>query len=570
MHFYKKFSSTIVRNNLLLLLFALFVGCSHVNDDMIRGRRAINATLDTVEREMDDNPVYADSLVNLIDSRSIRNKEQRARYALLYTAAEYKNYQPLTSDSLIMEAVRHYSISSNLDYRFLSYYYLGCAYLDMEQMPDASVAFAQAEQLVNEIDNDYWKGLLYSQLGLVFNESCDYNRSIEYFTMAETCFGKAEKERHRMYALFHIGCCQISKLDFNKADSVLSLVENEAIIIGDNDLLYDCLYRKIWSYLYTDKIDSAKNTVDKYGVDKVDSLKSFSYLRTMSLYYNYVQDFEKSEFYLNQTTKCNLSMSDSVILYYISYELARNKGQIEDALDYLLKYVSLQNNDLRKILMEPAVGAQYDCYRTAAELELIKNRNKITILIASIIIITLIVFSILIIGRNKRRETEKEIRDYISTINDLTTQISINQDKISILNAQVRDMLRQQFTSSDYLYTRYYEQIDDNRKAEHLYRVVKNQIDQFTGSKSIGRIDELLNTTFDGIMERVLSSGLELKEKELLLLRFVLAGFSAKSIAAILGDTHINIMQRKKRLLDKIQFLSPDVMERLRNALNAR
>ena len=130
-------------------------------------------------------------------------------------------------------------------------------------------------------------------------------------------------------------------------------------------------------------------------------------------------------------------------------------------------------------------------------------------------------------------------------------------------------MLRQQFIPSDYLYTRYYEQLDDNKKAERLYRVVKSQIDDFTGSRNIGHMDALLNETFGGIMDKLSSSSLDLQEKELLLLRFVLAGFSAKSIAAILNDSHQNINQRKKRLLDKISRVDPDLMKELDLALNS-
>ena len=71
-------------------------------------------------------------------------------------------------------------------------------------------------------------------------------------------------------------------------------------------------------------------------------------------------------------------------------------------------------------------------------------------------------------------------------------------------------------------------------------------------------------------MEKIISSGIEIKEKDLLLLRFALAGFSAKSIAALLDDTHQNINQRKKRMLDKIQANAPDLMDELRIALNNR
>jgi hypothetical protein len=190
------------------------------------------------------------------------------------------------------------------------------------------------------------------------------------------------------------------------------------------------------------------------------------------------------------------------------------------------------------------------------------------LLVASIIVFFLIILSISISSRNKRRQAEIKIQDGISTINDLTTQISVNKDKISNLNAKVREMIRNQFNPSDYLYTRYYEQIDDTKKAEHVYRVVRNQLKEFTSTKNLQRIDELLDEAFDGIMSKLLSSGIEFKEKDWLLLRFALAGFSAKSIAAILDETHQNINQRKKRMLDKIQIQAPKLMEELRIALN--
>ena len=78
----------------------------------------------------------------------------------------------------------------------------------------------------------------------------------------------------------------------------------------------------------------------------------------------------------------------------------------------------------------------------------------------------------------------------------------------------------------------------------------------------------MLNNAFDGIMIKLSSSGLDIKEKDMLLIRFVLTGFSAKSIAALLGESQPNINQRKKRLLDKIQLNSPELMSELRIALS--
>lgn len=551
----------------ILMLTFFVLSCNRPDDGMARGRKAITALLDSVECIMDDDAVYADSLLKRIDSRFIKTRNQRARYALLYTAIEYKNDQVFTSDSLIMEAVRYYSKRNSIDYRFLSYYYLGCVYSEMDREVDASVAWAQAELLENRIDNDHWKGLLYSRLGLLFSEKCYYNRAKDYFSKAERCFAKAGRERHRLYELLHIGNSYVNNLDYSTADSIFDIVENGADNIDDSFLLSTVLHSRFSCYTLMNELDLATNLLESHNLDN-DFLFNFGSLEALAMYYISMEDFEKAEFYLDQSRRYDLSINDSIYFYYLSAKLAKGKGKTEESLDYYIKYTTLQNDELRKNLSESVRGAQYDKSRSIAELEAEKTRHKISLLVASIIVFLLIILSISISSRNKRRQAENKIQDCLSTINDLTTQISVNKDKISNLNDKVREMIRNQFNHSDYLYTRYYEQIDDNKKAEHVYRVVRNQLKEFTNTKNLQHIDELLDDAFDGIMSKLSSTELEFKEKDMLLLRFALAGFSAKSIAAILDETHQNINQRKKRMLDKIQIKAPKTMEELRIALN--
>lgn len=553
----------------ILMLTFFVLSCNRPDDGMARGRKAITSLLDSIECIMDDDAVYADSLLKRIDSRFIKTRKQRARYALLYTAIEYKNDQVFASDSLIMEAVRYYSKRNNIDYRFLSYYYLGCVYYDLNRRVDASVAWAQAELLENRIDNDHWKGLLYSRLGVVFTDNCNYIRAKDYYTKAERCFDKVGKERHRLYALLNIGKSCFDNLDYSTADSVFDIVEKSAPAIKDSYLLNEALYMRFACYVYMGEPVLAAHFKEAHDLYN-DSCSYFGSLETLAMYYISVKDFQKAELYLDQARQCDLSVNDSIFLYYASAKLAKGKGKLEESLDYYIKYTSLENKEIRKDLTEPVHGAQYDKFRTIAELEAEKTRHKISLLVSSIIVFSLIILSILISSRNKRRQAENKIQDCLSTINNLTTQISVNKDKISTLNDKVREMIRNQFNHSDYLYTRYYEQIDDAKKAEHVYRVVQNQLKEFTNAKNLKHIDELLDEAFDGIMSKLLLSGLEFKEKDWLLLRFALAGFSAKSIAAILDETHQNINQRKKRMLDKIQIQAPKLMEELRIALNNR
>ena len=487
--------------SVIMLAFVSF-SCTRPGDGMVRGQKAISSILDSVEFVMDDDAGYADSLIRLIEPQSIKSKNLRARYALFYTAVQYKNYQPFTSDSLIMEAVRYYSIDKNLDYRFLSYYYLGCVFLELKNRPDASVAFSQAELLVDKIDNDHWKGLLYSALGELFHKTCNYKRARDYYSKAEECFEHSDRELHRLYAILHLGQSTKMMNELSSADSIFQIVERESLALGDSTLLYNCFLKRLSCLLYMHEPDLATDLIERKGIIIDESSKGFRSLVDMSHYYTEVKVFAKAESLLERAEQLVKTEGDSISYNYYRFLLADRKGETDKAFHYYRLYSATQNNSLRKLLNQPVLEAQYNILRTMTELEELKARNKITTLVASVILLFLFAIMVLLILLNKKHQTEERIREYIASVNDLTTQISVNTNKISRLNDKVREMLRQQFNPSDYLYTRYYE-IDDNRKAERLYRVVRNQLKDFTNRKNIDHIDELLNETFDRIMEKV-------------------------------------------------------------------
>lgn len=555
----------------ILLLTFFILGCNRPDDGMVRGRKAITALMDSAECTMDDYPAYADSLMRSIDPSFLITPKQRARYALLYTATEYKNYQPFTSDSLITEAVQYYSVRNNINYRFLSYYYLGCVYLEMNHLTDAFVAFSQAEILVDRINNDYWKGLLYTRLGEIYYKTCFMGRASEYYSQSSECFERAEKYWHEYQAMYLISKCEINSEKYHKADSLAQLVQDWAYDNKNYRLYKDAINNRFTAAFNSNDIDGVSVIYDKYlspkGNDDIIQCDTL----VLALYYLVKKDFPKAEFFLERGRSVfDSPEEDSVYYNYYKYLLAKEKGDIEETIKYLRSYTSHDTDFVRKVLNGSILDAQKDYYKKVVELESAKTHIRKTRLIVSVILFCLLISIGLYVSYKRRRDTEKQIQDYISTINDLTTQISVNKDKISNLNAKVREMIRKQFNPSDYLYTRYYEQMDDSRKAEHVYRVVRNQLREFTNTKNLQHIDELLDEAFDGIMSKLSKTELEFKEKDMLLLRFALAGFSAKSIAALLDESHQNINQRKKRMLDKIQIQAPNLADELRIALNIR
>ncbi|MBQ8243352.1 MAG: hypothetical protein IJZ40_07810, partial [Bacteroidaceae bacterium] len=99
----------------LIFLFGLLSGCAE--------HSSLQDTLDKAETLMEDHPDSAYSLLQTIDSEALRTRGGRARYALLYTQAQDKNYIDDTNDSLISIAVDYYRYHGDVRHCFLSIYY---------------------------------------------------------------------------------------------------------------------------------------------------------------------------------------------------------------------------------------------------------------------------------------------------------------------------------------------------------------------------------------------------------------------------------------------------------------
>lgn len=269
---------TVILIAVLVLLLGVS-GCSGSNNGKVNGRRAVTELLDSAEAVMNDSPYYAYRLLDSIDSGSLRSRALNARYALVYSEVLYKNYIPAPNDSLIMIAVRYYSVGNHPELLFRSFYSLGCIYNESGKLIDAAVALGQAEQLANKIDDSFRLGLLYSELGDVFFNSYDFQRAEQFYQLSDECFLKAGKEHHRMYNLASIAGCLMQLNDYEAAHSLYERVQIMAENYGDKILASSCILNQVFCSFHTKEneiLDSEINQyISQYGIPHSDS-KSIS------------------------------------------------------------------------------------------------------------------------------------------------------------------------------------------------------------------------------------------------------------------------------------------------------
>lgn len=143
-------------------------------------------------------------------------RKEQADYCLLLTQAEYKNYLPFTSDSLLTIAINYYQSVHDKELLGKAYYYKGCFYNEQKDYIQAATYYKRAETLLKQSDNNLMLALLYNALGHL-------NRKSDLEEDALQQFKKALYYSERCEKIYHIAMNlqEVAKmyLRLNKPDS---------------------------------------------------------------------------------------------------------------------------------------------------------------------------------------------------------------------------------------------------------------------------------------------------------------------------------------------------------------
>ena len=567
----------------VLFIILLFIVASCVS------RHAVVVLMDSAELVMNESPEQAYGLMSDIDPHSISGRAIQARYALLYTEAQYKNYINETSDSLIMIAVRYYSNHNNTFYRFLSYYYLGCIYSNSKQYVDAILALTQAERLANEIPDGYYTGLLYSQIGNVFFDSFDYQRAKDYYNKAKYNYDSANKELHKIHAIVDIGRCDLELQEYDSAIAVFKEIKVWADA-NDDDYLSLLSWQNLSMCLLmdTDKVYTT-NDIQSLLLQINDTDNNDPYtLRLLARYFLKTKDYVQSQSYVQSVLSQAHTVSDTIDVLFLKSQIYKELGNQDSAFYYYQQSIACQNSTLKQLLRQPVLGVQKDYYQTISEVESLKaDKQKTELIIIFLLLLIVITASALGYTIIKRRN-DKRNRDYLLVIDELSAKDSMNVVEIENLNSmisklsnindcqnteiirqnnRVHDLFLQQFAPTNYVLTRYYDHISDSRVADRLYKIVKEQMDIIISPKNIVKLDSQLNEIYNDIMSRISVPSVHLSEKDIMTIRLLLAGLSVKSIGTLLDCSIHSIYKTKDRTMAKLKKESYSLYEELAKLL---
>lgn len=536
-----------MRQILLYIIFALFSTSCSVPSGM-------SGAISNAEELLLQNP---DSTLKILESLRIDNnssKKIQAKFALLYSQALDKNYIDVTNDSLINVAVTYYKKHGNVRDRFLSLYYLGRVQCNSGQYIKAMLSYMEALPLIEDLNDDYLAGLIYSQMSEIYVNNFDYTNSLKAAQDAYKHFQRTDYSPHQHYTLLDIGLAYANKGLQNKSMEILNQVIKLARDSGDTILQASCLSNLALQKAESNDLETAKKLYFEKSIILHEPLDMRD---NACLAYVYAKHGKRdsAQYFIDKAWRMAENHLDSASLFFRSFQIDKSEGNYSSALENLEKSVQIQDSVVRETLQQSVVSAQKDYFRDLSEFSVYKLRAEKRFVFLVFTFIVFIVGAIVMYLHRRIQLKNLEISKYINLTGEIQNTLKCHDTEMSQL---VQRLFKDKFELIDKLGCTYYERQNTSAEKEAIYNEVKSTIHELGSNKKTKKdLEGIVNACNNNVMLRIREQIPNLKETDYELLCYIFAGFSYRAISIFTQDKIDNIYNKKSRIKARIISSGP-------------
>lgn len=527
----------------------------------------VEAMLDQAESVMQERPVEALSVLRTIDATQLHARSQEARYAMLYTQAEYKNYIDTRNDSLIRIAYDYYvtDLQGTDHDRMLSALMLGHIQKYRGQLNEAMFTFQRALAFGNNTDDYFMIGQVYANLASLCTQVFDADQ-IKYSQLAYDSYKKAGAEHYATDALLQqaVAHYMMNNIDQSKVlmDSVISI----ATIQRDSTELIKVLSKVIYPYIKLGKIEEADqmaNQLKQLGVKM--GKEEFG---QMAAIYAGMGHLDSARYYLELAKPQTQSAVDWINYHnYASWILDRC-GDYKPAFRHLSK-MQLLKDSLMNVRFASSVNImQRDFLEKELEVEQI-SRSRQTIIWIGILIILVMLFLFIYLQMQRKAQMHRmEMENTMSLVDEIQRTLQAKQGDIDNLSSQlvgmkkdtseanklISSLLTQNVETLNGLFVSYFNGQNPMFEKNQIYKEVQRIVKSFSADAStFAEIEKLVDQENENILQQIRQEFPQIKEVDYKFLCYSLAGFSSRAISLLLNESVDNIYQKRSRWKAKLE-----------------
>ncbi len=419
---------------------------------------------DRYESLIQENPDSALTSLLSIDPERIHSSREKADYYLLLSMNLDKCYIDIASDSLITPAVSFYAKHRPLRKRMLAYYYLGRVQSNAHELIEASLSFETAEQYALQIQDNHYLGLIYQNLGDLYNYTFDQEHMVEYSKKALSAFQDSGEKLYIDNARLELA------LAYNSNNQVEMSEELFQDIISDDSIdqsIKKWAYRSYARLLANKDSDFAQQALSYFKKGDFSSYFATDY-GAMATSTFFTGDTVLSRRYFSIADSLSKTDTEKAALDFFRYRISHFEGNDFLAVHYLEKSVTVQDSILRVLLNQSVSAARSAYYKNEAEKQLQRNRIQAGILVFVIACGILIILWLVLRHRNRIRNDMALIGEARQKLEESYHERNLLAN--SIINHQINEL---------HLLTEEYYKSDSPARREKYFRAFEKRLDEF-------------------------------------------------------------------------------------------
>jgi tetratricopeptide (TPR) repeat protein len=387
------------------LLYAFLVACSTQSSHLAH-----------VESLLETNPLLADSLLSAMPQPN--SNRSRAWYAVLKTQAQYKQYKPITSDSLIITATNFYGTRHKSYRSAMAWYTQGCVYMEMNDDVLAIDAYLKAKDLFPDTLLRYY-ALTEQNLGNCYLRKGMLNESHKIFSHCKKIAETIGDSTITAYSDYNLALINIQKYNYEGTDdSFKKLLSNDHLA---NYYKNECLIQLAKYHIYhTNKPDSAIYYLDLRLSINDKATKGATYNLLGNVYYR-LGEYDSAVQYFNKALKERNDVYTLCDSYGRLSELSQLSGRKQEAFNYSKLY-SESLDSIRVLTNVNDIAAITIAHKS--EIETIKRKEFRSKTIITGLLILLII--VVMLYASYQSHVNKVKSNYIKLCDNIWASLNTN------------------------------------------------------------------------------------------------------------------------------------------------
>lgn len=504
--------------------------------------------LSQAEWIMDKHPDSALLRINSIfyPEKSL-SKDEYMRYSVARVRARYKNYLPVSEETLIFKAKEYFtSRSGNHEQKALASFYSGCVYLEKGDYEQTMQYYKEAEEFAATTDNTALKGLIQYNIGDLLTMHGLQNDALSNYRLAEQFYAQAP-ESYREQRAHSMGAVGRILLLSGQRDSAFSSLQQgldlakamndkklQSILTQNLGIVYmqEKKYNEAARYLHESfTLNNDSNSVARYYLNFAELYAKTDQIDSVTYYSNKLEQVVDSVFFLNLK---------SSILHYLATQNESN-GDYEKALDFQKKYTAaiVKTGDRRMEQSVYDVQQKYDfiAQQSRYDHQLLQRQRLSIILLTILLLVTLL--SVFLLRRIIQQKNKLlSLQNTIETLNKTAMDLQKQKTMPVSHEAQLRQTLLWRFNvlhKSSLLKSElsHIEKMDTRKAIARFEQIVYGKESGSQWDTLVNAIDEL-NPDLSHFIQNHYP---QLSETEFKVLLLSYAGLSSKEIALLINQS---------------------------------